>query len=192
LYAWELRLLFACDQIEIRSIMSMLDARGDDVTADQTTILGAPRPRMRDSVSVAREIARIGKTITIVGDVIGEESLVIDGKVDGTILLKNNDLTVGQSGQVTASIRAHVVRVEGEVTGDITGDEKVVITKTGRVFGNVVAPRVTLEDGARFKGRIDMDPGPAQQAGTPTARKSVPASRPRRVPGQPNDAVGKA
>jgi cytoskeletal protein CcmA (bactofilin family) len=147
---------------------------------------------MRDSVSVAREIARIGKTITIVGDVIGEESLVIDGKVDGTILLKNNDLTVGQSGQVTASIRAHVVRVEGEVTGDITGDEKVVITKTGRVFGNVVAPRVTLEDGARFKGRIDMDPGPAQQAGTPTARKSVPASRPRRVPGQPNDAVGKA
>jgi cytoskeletal protein CcmA (bactofilin family) len=157
--------------------MSMLDTRGDDATADEATILGAPRPRPWDSVSVSREIARIDKATSIEGDVIGEESLVIDGKVVGTILLDNNDLTVGQSGQVTASIKAQVVRIEGEVTGDITGNEKVVITKTGRVLGNIVAPRVTLEDGARFKGRIDMDPGPEQQAGTPTLQGLTGAGR---------------
>ena len=164
--------------------MSVFDKRRDDATADQDTILGAPRPR-GDLVSASREIARIGTTIIIQGDVVGAENLVIDGKVDGTILLKNSDLTIGQSGQVTANVRANVVRIEGEVTGDITGDAKVVITKTGRVLGNVVAPQVTLEDGGRFKGRIDMDPGSAHQAGTPTALKSVPAGQPPVLPGQP-------
>ncbi|MCB1684532.1 MAG: polymer-forming cytoskeletal protein, partial [Pseudomonadales bacterium] len=99
----------------------------------------------------------IGKTISIKGDITGEESLIIEGKVDGTISLKNNDLTVGQSGVVNANITASVVRIDGEVKGDIIGIEKVVISKTGKVRGNIVGPRVTLEDGAKFKGSIDMD-----------------------------------
>jgi cytoskeletal protein CcmA (bactofilin family) len=65
--------------------------------------------------------------------------------------------------------------VEGKVTGDLEGTEKVVITKTGHVEGNIVAPAVTLEDGAKFKGSIDMDPGPAHaQASAPKPVKSVP------------------
>jgi len=103
----------------------------------------------------------IGPSITIKGEVIGEEDLLIQGKVEGTIQLANNEVSVGESGQVSADIQARVAKVDGEVNGDITANEKVVITKSGNVRGNIVAPRVTLEDGAIFKGSIDMDPAGA-------------------------------
>ncbi|MFP6837650.1 MAG: polymer-forming cytoskeletal protein [Pseudomonadales bacterium] len=101
----------------------------------------------------------IGPTIKIKGDVSGDEDLIIEGTVDGSIELSGHDLTVGQSGHVQANLIATTVRVEGQVTGDITGSEKVIVSKSGRAQGNIVAPRVTLEDGAKFKGSIDMDPG---------------------------------
>ncbi|HEY7776398.1 MAG TPA: polymer-forming cytoskeletal protein, partial [Kineobactrum sp.] len=100
----------------------------------------------------------IGSSIYIKGTVTGEEDLVIQGKIDGTIDLGDFEVSVGESGKVTADIKARVVRIDGEVAGDVSGSEKVVIAKSGRVRGNIVAPRVTLEDGAIFKGSIDMDP----------------------------------
>ena len=75
--------------------------------------------------------------------------------------MPSHDLTIGTSGQVTADLEAKTVRVDGQVSGDISGGEKVIVSKTGHVLGNIVAPRVTLEDGAKFKGSIDMDPGEA-------------------------------
>jgi cytoskeletal protein CcmA (bactofilin family) len=107
----------------------------------------------------ARSDAMIGSSIVIKGTVTGDEDLLIEGKVEGTIDLNSNVVSVGQSGRVSADINAKIVNIEGEVTGDITGNEKVVISKSGNVRGNIVAPRVTLEDGAIFKGSIDMDPG---------------------------------
>jgi cytoskeletal protein CcmA (bactofilin family) len=107
----------------------------------------------------ARSAAVIGSTIKIKGDVTGKENLVIEGKVEGSVELAGHDLTIGAAGQVIADLTAKTVKVEGQITGDITGTEKVIITKSGRVLGNIVAPRVTLEDGAKFKGSIDMDPG---------------------------------
>ena len=101
----------------------------------------------------------IGPSIKIKGEVTGDEDLLIQGSVEGTIELSDNEVTVGQSGQVAADIQAKTIRIDGSVTGDISGNEKVVITKSGNVRGNIVAPRVTLEDGAIFKGSIDMDPG---------------------------------
>ena len=101
----------------------------------------------------------IGPSIVIKGTVSGDEDLVIQGKVEGTIDLGKNEVTVGESGRVSADITAKTVRIDGEVTGDVSGGEKVIISKSGNVRGNIVAPRVTLEDGAVFKGSIDMDPG---------------------------------
>ena len=101
----------------------------------------------------------IGPSIVIKGTVSGDEDLVIQGRVEGTIDLKDHVVSVGQSGKVAADINGKVINIDGEVAGDITGVEKVVISKSGNVKGNIVAPRVTLEDGAIFKGSIDMDPG---------------------------------
>ena len=87
-----------------------------------------------------------------------------EGLIEGRSIQSSHDIEIGESGRVTASVEAKVVRVAGEVTGDIAGSEKVQITKSGRVHGNVTAPRVQLEDGALFRGSIDMNPVPVAEA----------------------------
>jgi cytoskeletal protein CcmA (bactofilin family) len=103
--------------------------------------------------------AVIGPTVTIEGKVVSGEDLIVEGSVSGSISAKGHEITVGTAGKLKADISAKVVRVEGSVQGDISGVEKVIISKTGNVLGNIDAPRVTLEDGAKFKGSIEMDPG---------------------------------
>lgn len=103
--------------------------------------------------------AVIGPGIYINGDISGDENLIVEGRVDGKILLDSHQVEVGQSGRVNADITAKVIKIAGEVRGDISGTEKVIISRSGNVHGNIVAPRMTLEDGAIFKGSIDMDPG---------------------------------
>ena len=102
-------------------------------------------------------LAMIGSSIRIKGDLTGEEGLVIQGQVEGTINLKQNKLIIGQEGKVTATIHAHTVTIEGTLKGDVFGDERVVIKKTGNVQGNISAPQVSMEEGAKFKGSMDMD-----------------------------------
>jgi cytoskeletal protein CcmA (bactofilin family) len=120
----------------------------------------------------------IGQTIKVKGSITGNENLTIEGTVDGSVDLPQHDLTIGESGQVSANVNAKTVKVDGQVTGDVVGSEKVIISKTGRVNGNLIAPRVTLEDGAKFKGSIDMDPGEDKSA---TLAKSRPDSSPQAV-----------
>jgi len=109
----------------------------------------------------------IGATINIKGDITGEENLTIEGNVEGQVRLPKHELTIGASGSVSADLNAKVVHIDGTVTGDITGTDSVVVSKTGRVQGNIVAPRVSLEDGAQFKGSIDMNPGTQQVESKP-------------------------
>jgi len=121
--------------------------------------------------------ALIGPGIHVKGDISGDENLVIEGKVDGKILLDNNHVEVGQTGRVNADITAKVIKIAGEVRGDITGTEKVIISRSGNVHGNIVAPRMTLEDGAIFKGSIDMDPSDGAKAKLTNSAKK-PAEKP--------------
>lgn len=120
----------------------------------------------------------IGPSIKIKGEVTGDEDLLIQGTVEGSVDLSEHEVTVGQSGQVAADITAKSIRIDGSVTGDINGNENVVISKSGNVRGNIVAPRVTLEDGAIFKGSIDMDPGDAAANPVSLGRKPVAATTP--------------
>ena len=113
----------------------------------------------------ARERATIGPSIRIKGDLAGEEDLVVQGRVEGTISLPENLLTVGSEGQLNATVSARIIDVEGRVEGDLNGQEQVILRRSGNVQGNIVAPRVTIEDGCRFKGSIDMDAA-GQQRGS--------------------------
>ncbi len=106
-----------------------------------------------------RNRAVIGSSIVINGTVTGDEDLLIEGTVEGTIDLSAHQVSVGESGRVNADVTARIVRIDGQVSGDVVGKEKVIISQTGDVRGNVIAPRVTLEDGAMFKGSIDMTAG---------------------------------
>src|SRR5690554_4859794 len=122
---------------------------------------GAGRARDESSpapstTSAVRITAMIGMTVKIKGDISSDENLVIEGQVDGTITLNSHELTVGQSGRVNANVSAKLIKIDGQVNGDIVGKEKVTISKTGNVRGNIVAPVVILEEGGKFKGTIDM------------------------------------
>ncbi len=102
--------------------------------------------------------AVIGPSIHIEGALKGDEDLLIEGKVKGTVELKKNSVTIGESGQVNADIFAHTIAVEGRLEGKLIASERVMIRKSAQIRGTIVAPRVTLEDGAQFNGSIDMDP----------------------------------
>ena len=114
--------------------------------------------------------AVIGPGIHINGEIGGDENLLIEGRVDGKIILDTHEVDIGQGGRVHADIRAKIIRISGEVRGDIVGMEKVTISSSGNVHGNIVTPRMVLEDGAIFKGGIDMDP---QDRKKPEASKPV-------------------
>ena len=110
--------------------------------------------------------ATIGPSITIRGEVTGEEDLIVQGHIEGTINLKEHNVTIGKEGQVVADVHGRIIEVDGSVEGDLHGQEQILMRRTGRVKGNVKAPRVTLEDGCRFKGAIDMDvAAPGSEAG---------------------------
>jgi cytoskeletal protein CcmA (bactofilin family) len=100
----------------------------------------------------------IGPGIRINGDVSADSNLRIDGHIEGRSIESTHDVEISESGKVTASVSAKVVKIAGTVNGDIAGSEKVLISRSGRVQGNIVAPRVQLEDGALFRGSIDMTP----------------------------------
>ncbi|GIX30621.1 MAG: hypothetical protein KatS3mg124_1093 [Porticoccaceae bacterium] len=150
--------------------------------AERTPAAEAPPPAK--PAPIARTTAMIGSTIKILGEIISDENLIIEGEVEGTITLEEHELTIGPSGRIHANIVAKVVRIDGMVDGDITGKEKVIISKSGNVRGNIVAPRVILEDGGQFRGSIDMGPRLAQAAELPLGAAAAPvkAAKPEAAP----------
>lgn len=103
-------------------------------------------------------VATIGPSIIVKGELTGQEDLEVQGKVEGSITLKKHRVLVSESGRVKADIHAKSIRVGGEVKGNLLGEDDVIILHTGRVEGDIKASRVTLEDGSKFKGSIDMEP----------------------------------
>ncbi len=110
----------------------------------------------------------IGPSINIKGELSGGEDLIIQGSVEGTIKLLDNSVSVGEHGQIQADVFARNITVQGELSGDLHGTEKVTVTSSGRIKGNIIAPRVVLEDGASFKGSIDMENKPVTSTISPT------------------------
>jgi cytoskeletal protein CcmA (bactofilin family) len=100
--------------------------------------------------------ATIGKGLFIKGEITGSESLYIDGKVEGSINLPGNRVTVGRNGQVAANISAREIVVLGKVRGNVSATDRVDIRAEGSLSGDVAAARISIEDGAFFKGGIDI------------------------------------
>jgi len=118
------------------------------------------------------EQATIGKGLFIKGEINGSESLFIDGKVEGSVNLPGNRVTVGRNGQVSANISAREIVVLGKVRGNVSATDRVDIRAEGSLSGDVAAARISIEDGAYFKGGIDIrkpdaKPGTAAAASGP-------------------------
>ena len=125
-------------------------------TAAPASMEPAPAPAPRNASVNTAEQATIGKSLVIKGEVTGSESLYIDGRVEGSINLPGNRVTVGRNGIVSANINAREVVVLGKVKGNLTASDRVDIRNEGSLTGDVVAQRISIEDGAFFKGGIDI------------------------------------
>ena len=134
----------------------------------------APRPV---TTTTTADQATIGKSLVIKGEVTGSESLYIDGRVEGSINLAGNRVTVGRNGVVAANINAREIVVLGKVRGNLTASDRVDIRSDGSLTGDVVAARISIEDGAFFKGGIDIRKG-AQPGQKEEAKSASAAAEP--------------
>jgi cytoskeletal protein CcmA (bactofilin family) len=131
------------------------------VAPSQTTAAPSQSPNYaaRPSAPSARSVACLGETIEVKGKISGEEDLQVDGKVEGPISLQGQRLTVGRTGKLNSEVTAREVVVYGDVHGNVRASDRVEIKKDGSVTGDVITARISIEDGAFFKGRIEIERG---------------------------------
>lgn len=178
----------------------------DDRPATGTTPSTAqPAPAAKTSTPAAGEQraatpgqqsrrAIIGPSIQVKGELIGREDLVIEGYVEGVVRLKDHQLTIGETADVHATLEAKAIRVEGKVDGDIVATERVELASGSTVLGDIKSPRISIADGARFKGSVDMEqPAPGGGSSSPkvpTTQASKPATESGNKPATPEKKDG--
>jgi cytoskeletal protein CcmA (bactofilin family) len=162
-------------------------------TAPSSTNFSEPTPAAapRNANMNTTEQATIGKSLIIKGEVTGSESLYIDGRVEGSINLPGNRITVGRNGVVSANMTAREIVIIGKVKGNLTASDRVDIRSEGSLTGDVIAQRISIEDGAFFKGGIDIQKpahktvgdtrsnGKAETVPTPETQSGVAAAAAR-------------
>jgi|SRR5579885_191032 len=116
----------------------------------------APLAEGRMSTSVSQQLARIGKSVSINGEISGDEDVYVDGQINGSIQLKGYSLSVGPEGRVHANISAKNISVSGSLEGNLQISERTEMRKTAVVTGDVQTRRIAIEEGAYFKGKLEI------------------------------------
>ena len=145
---------------------------------------------LRSKVTGRGDVAVIGRSIQINGDLRGNEDLRIEGDVSGTVELRNSVLTIGKEGKVKADVYAKAIAVDGETKGDLYAAERITVHVNARVQGNIIAPRVSIEEGAHFKGSIEMDPAAVDKALGKTAAGNVDSKTTKKPSSSADDSKG--
>jgi cytoskeletal protein CcmA (bactofilin family) len=120
--------------------------------------------------SKTAEFAHIGRSVIVKGELSGSEDLYVEGQVEGTIELKGNNLTIGPHGQVKANINAKDVVVQGKLEGNIQASQRAELKKSAVAVGDIATQRVSIEEGAFFKGKIDIQRDPSKPDTQPTSK----------------------
>jgi cytoskeletal protein CcmA (bactofilin family) len=141
-------------------------------SSKESKIPGAPMNApagIRPSTPTARTLATLGSTIVVKGEITSDEDLQIDGKVEGNISVRGNRLTVGRTAQLNSEITAREVIVYGNASGNLRARDRVEIKKDGQVIGDITTSRISIEDGAYFKGHIEIE---RAQSSVPTSKET--------------------
>ncbi len=143
--------------------------------------LRTPEP-LRSEAPRSGEVATIGKSVVVKGELSGSEDLVVDGEVEGSITLRGHSLTVGPNGRVRANVEARNVILHGRVDGNVHATERVDLRKSASLCGDISTARIAIEDGAFFKGSIDIQkpeqakPAEAKPQASAAAAVAAPVS----------------
>jgi cytoskeletal protein CcmA (bactofilin family) len=127
----------------------------------------------RSNETFRADVAHIGKSVIIKGELSGSEDLYLDGEVEGSIELNHHNLVIGPNGRVRANVRARDVVIHGKVDGNVYGVERVELKKSGILSGDISTQRIVIEDGAFFKGGIDIRKESPKDALKETAKELV-------------------
>jgi cytoskeletal protein CcmA (bactofilin family) len=138
----------------------------------------------------SRGAAVIGKNVTIKGQIFSQEDLTIDGEMEGSVELKEHRLTVGPNGRVQAGIKAREIVVLGSINGNVEASDKIDIRKEARLVGDIKTSRIVIEDGAYFKGSIDITRGGVSEAPAKPAATERPKQQPQQQPATATQNVG--
>lgn len=153
----------------------MISTKNNQTTKEQattTTYSANPTPTSNEPETPT---AVLGPKIKFKGELVGEEDLLVQGEIEGTIDLKSHNLTIGKQGALRANVIAKTIVIEGKVEGDLFGEERIVIKESSNVSGNIVAERIALEDGAKFRGSIDMNTKTKPVLAPPKPSTSAPS-----------------
>lgn len=164
----------------------------DEEQSEKPTAETTPRTSSPRTSSAGSSKATIGPSISIRGDVTGSEDLLIQGNIDGSVTLNDHSVGVGSEGRVNANITGRLITIEGRVEGDLTAQEQIILRGSAHVKGDIKAPRVVLEDGATFRGLVDMGSPQGKSDTTPstaspsTASSSGSGTKPTDKPADPS------
>ena len=122
-------------------------------------------------------MANIGKSISIKGDVLGDEDTVIEGRVEGRIELKHHHLTIGANGDVQGEVAAKQITIVGRVAGNVVATERIELRDSGRIEGDLTTPRLLVQEGSQMNGKISMKP----VSGVSAPPKQAPATPPVQI-----------
>jgi cytoskeletal protein CcmA (bactofilin family) len=132
----------------------------------------APAERAAAPAPLRVSGTQLGKSITVRGEISGKEAILLDGDFEGSIHVTGEDLTIGPNGRVRAEVDARQVTIEGQFDGQLRARERLVVRKTGRFTGEAAAPRMVIEEGAIFNGKVEM----GQVADAPAKREPAAAA----------------
>src|ERR1700690_4632279 len=149
---------------DVRQPAAPVPLPADVNNREPAPVAAAPQARP-PSTETVRGVAAIGKSVIIKGQILAREDLYLDGEMEGTVEVPEHRLTIGPHAKLQASIRARKVVVLGSVNGNVEAIEKMDIRKDARLIGDIKTGGIVIEDGAFFKGSIDIvRPEPAKQA----------------------------
>lgn len=144
--------------------------------------MSSPSRSFEPEATVRGGSAALGKNVTVKGQIFAREDLTIDGEVEGTIECHEHRLTIGPNARVQAGLKAREIIIHGSIQGNVDATDKIDIKKEAKLVGDIKTSRIVIEDGAYFKGSIDISKAGAPKPAPPPQPAAVPAAQPAAAP----------
>lgn len=152
---------------------------------ENITSMSSPARTFENETSVRSGSAALGKNVTVKGQIFAREDLTIDGEVEGTVECHDHRLTIGPNARVQAGLKAREIVIQGSIQGNVEAADKIDIKKEAKLVGDIKTSRIVIEDGAYFKGSIDIS---KSTAGKPQAAVASPGAAAATAPATGNVA----